>query len=143
MNQDTKCLLRECNSGCKMAIRSMDQVKEYVRDEKLERILGQYKKKHEDLEERSSQMLREGNTEEKEPGPMAAAVSWLTAEAKLMLKSDCSQIAKLMMDGSNMGIQTISACQNKHSEASRESMDLARELVKIEESFMGEMKAFL
>ena len=34
MNEDTRKLLEECNSGCKMALGSMKQVKEYIQDEK-------------------------------------------------------------------------------------------------------------
>ena len=41
------------------------------------------------------------------------------------------------------GIQSISEDRNKYSGASKESMDLANELVGIEGDFMWELKYFL
>ncbi len=60
-----------------------------------------------------------------------------------MIEDDGHQIAKLMMDGCNMGIQSISEYQNKYKEASKEATELAKKLVKTEENFMQEMKQFL
>ncbi len=143
MNEDTRKLLEECNSGCKMALGSMKQVKEYIQDEKLKKIVESYKQKHEQLEMESSNLLKEAGNSEKEPGVMASMFSWFTTEMKLMIEDDGHQIAKLMMDGCNMGIQSISEYQNKYKEASKEAMELAKKLVKTEENFMQEMKQFL
>lgn len=143
MNEDTRKLLEECNSGCKMALGSMKQVKEYIQDEKLKKIVESYKQKHEQLEMESSNLLKGAGNSEKEPGVMAAMFSWFTTEMKLMIEDDGHQIAKLMMDGCNMGIQSISEYQNKYKEASKEASELAKKLVKTEENFMQEMKQFL
>lgn len=143
MNEDTRKLLEECNSGCKMALGSMKQVKEYIQDEKLKKIVESYKQKHEQLEMESSNLLKEAGNSEKEPGVMASMFSWFTTEMKLMIEDDGHQIAKLMMDGCNMGIQSISEYQNKYKEASKEATELAKKLVKTEENFMQEMKQFL
>ena len=42
-----------------------------------------------------------------------------------------------------MGIQSVSEYMNKYEEASPESIDLAKKIIKTEEDFMGEMKQFL
>ena len=143
MESDTVALLKECNSGCKMALGSMKQVKEYIQDEKLKKIVESYKQKHEQLEIESSNLLKGAGNSEKEPGVMASMFSWFTTEMKLMIEDDGHQIAKLMMDGCNMGIQSISEYQNKYKEASKEATELAKKLVKTEENFMQEMKQFL
>ena len=43
-------LLEECNSGCKMGINSMKQIREYIKDEKLRDLTDEYIRKHQDLE---------------------------------------------------------------------------------------------
>ena len=43
----------------------------------------------------------------KRAGNDASAFSKMTTEMKLMMKDDSSQVAKLVMDGCNMGIQTL------------------------------------
>ena len=143
MTEQTLELLDQVNSGCKMAINSMKQVKEYIVDDKLANIINSYTDEHERLEkETGDQLARYGKAEEK-PGLMASAMSWITTEAKLMIKDDAKQIAKIIMDGCNMGIQSVSEYLNKYENASPESTHLAKKLIKTEEDLMGEMKQFL
>lgn len=143
MSEDTMKLLEECNSGCKMGINSMNQVSEYVEDDKLKQVIDEYRKKHVELEDKSSKMLQECGKPEKEPGVMASAFSWLTAEMKLMIQDDGTQIAKLLMNGCNMGIQKITEHRHEYAGASKEADQLAADLVDMEENFMRELKAFL
>ena len=41
MEEQTLHILNECSSGCKMAIHSMQQILEYVENEKLEQVFGE------------------------------------------------------------------------------------------------------
>ena len=143
MATQTVELLKECNSGCKMAINSMDQIMEYVRDPKQADIIRSYKKKHQDLEDRIGKQLMLNGATEEEPGFMASAMSWFSTEMKMSMQNDSSQAAKIMMDGCNMGIQSVAEYINKYTSGSKEGKELAKELVKIEEDFMQEMKQFL
>lgn len=140
---DTQQLVQECNSGCKMAIHSMDQVIEYVGDSKLKKLIEKYKYSHENLEEESSEIIKQMGKPEKEPGMMATAFSWLSTETKLIMKNSDNEIAKIMMDGCSMGIQTISEEMNKYPDASKEAKKLADKLVRLEEEFMQELKPYL
>lgn len=143
MQENTKKLLEECNSGCKMAIESMDQVGQYVTDDKLKGVIQDYNTRHKKLESESSRLLAQEGQEEKEPGVFASTFSWLTTEMKMMAKDDNKQAAKIMMNGCNMGIQSITETMHQCKDASNESMSLAKKLVCTEEEFMGEMKKFL
>ena len=44
MEEQTVVLLKECNAGCKMAINSMERLKEYVKNASLNELLEEYKK---------------------------------------------------------------------------------------------------
>lgn len=143
MEEQTITLLKECNSGCKMAINSIGRLKEYVRNAVLNEMLEAYKKQHKELEEESARLLGEEGEGEKQPDLMASAFSWLTTEVKLMVQDDSSQIAKILMNGCNMGIQSVSECMNKCPEASHASTSVAKKLVKCEEKLMEDVKKFL
>ncbi|MCI9569382.1 MAG: hypothetical protein HFG14_05715 [Lachnospiraceae bacterium] len=143
MQDHTIRLLKECNSGCKMAVNSMQQILGYVSDGKLRRLIEEYEEKHQKLEYESFRKLTELNEAGKEPEKMASAFSWLSTEMKMMMKGDDRQAAKIMMDGCNMGIQSICGYQNQYAGASTDSMALADGLVRTEESFRDELKAFL
>lgn len=143
MEEQTRKLLQECSAGCKMGINSMEQAREFVTDENLGKIMDEYLKKNEKLLAETVNMLEEEGGEEKEPGAMASAFSWITTEVKLMLKDDSTQIARIMMDGSNMGIQSLCKYMHEYDSASKESLNLAKKLVKTEEAFMKELQQFM
>lgn len=88
-------------------------------------------------------MLKEGGSEEKEPGVMASVFSRLSTDVKLLMKDDSSQIAKMIMDGCNMGIQTLGGFVNQYKNASRQSLALAENIIKTEEKLMKEVQEFL
>ncbi len=143
MNEDTINLLKECNSGCKSATNSMEQVNPFIRNEKLKSIIDEYNDKHIKIGDECHQMLNEYQEEEKDPHVMAKAFSWIGTEMKLMMNDDTHKIADLMIDGCNMGIKSVSEYINKYKTASKESMDLAKKLVKIEQEFMNELLGYL
>lgn len=143
MTMHTQHLLEECNAGCKMAIRSMDQVLEYVEDEKLEQVIETCKYFHEQLEEESSKMLEACGKAEKDPGVIATTFSWISTETKLMMKNSDNQIAKVLMDGCNMGIQSVGEYMNEYTGASEDAKKLAKKLIRLEEELMSELKKFL
>lgn len=143
MNEDSIKLLEECNTGCKMALKSLSQVGSYVMDTELLMLIEKYARKHDVIEVHSSELLIEAGKCDKEPGAMATAFSWITAEVKLLIKDDNHQITSILMNGCNMGIQSISECQHKYPGAEKKIMKLAYELVKCEEDFMKELKAFV
>ena len=134
MEEQTLHILNECSSGCKMAIHSMQQVLEYVENEKLEQVIMAAERKHKEIAARTAKALTCYGEKGKKPGAAAETFAWLTTEMK---------IAKIMTNGCNMGIQSIMEVLNENPEADRESKNIAGDLVKAEEHFADELKAFL
>lgn len=143
MDKQTVTLLKECNAGCKMAVGSIDRINEFLMNAELEQTLTAYKEQHKKLEEESSKLLAELGERGQQPDKIASAFSWITTEVKLLVKDDSTQIAKILMNGCNMGIQSISECMNKCPDASHDSVSLAKKLVKCEEKLMEDMKKYL
>lgn len=143
ISEDTIHLLTEVNSGCKNATNSMEQVKEYVVDKDLKELLIDYDKKHIEIGEEAHRLLNNNSCDEKDPGLMAKAFSYISTEMKLMMNPNNTQIAKIMMDGCNMGIQSIGEDLGKYPAADETSVNLAKKLIKIEEDFMSKMKNYL
>lgn len=143
MNEDSINLLKECNSGCKSATNSMEQVLPFTKDHALKSVINEYNEKHIKIGDQCHQMLNESHKEEKDPPVMAKAFSWISTEVKLMINDDTHKIAELMIDGCNMGIKSVSEYINKYKNASRECMDLAKNLVTIEQEFMNDLLKYL
>lgn len=143
MDANTVELLKECSSGCQMGMESVKKMREYAKDSKLDELLEAYGEKHRGLEGRISNLLSQYGEEEKAPAKMAEVMSKMDMSVKMFMHPEDSQVAKLMMDGCNMGIQSVSEYVNKYPDASKESQDIAKDLIKIEEDFMKEMKEFV
>ena len=88
-------------------------------------------------------MLNDKGDDEKDPHKMASAMSWVSVEMKLLMGADNAKIAGMLMDGCNMGIQSVSKYINQYSSASKESVNLADRLIKDEEKFMMSLKEYL
>ena len=143
MGEQTRKLLEECSKGCKMAAESIDQIREHIKDRKMQELVSGYRKKRRDLEREADRLLAEEGEEEPQAGLAVSAMSWITTNVKLLIDESGSQIAKLLMDGCNMGIQGVTEAQNRYKEASRESRSLAEKLVKLEEQFSKDLKVYL
>ncbi|HHU92459.1 MAG TPA: hypothetical protein GXZ20_04920 [Halanaerobiaceae bacterium] len=143
MSNDTVKLLRECNAGCKSATNSMEQVLRYLDNEDLKNLIDEYNDKHIKLGDECHQMLNELDEEEKDPDKMAKTFSWISTEVKLMVNDNSQKIAELMIDGCNLGIKSLSKYINQYKNASNESVDLAKRLIKIEQEFMNELLKYL
>ena len=77
---------------------------------------------HWELEHQRPRWYPESGETQKQPDLMVSAFSWLTTEVKMMVQDDSTQIAKILMNGCNMGIQSISECMNKCQKASHAGM---------------------
>ena len=114
MDNSTKKLLEECSVGCKMGIESMEQVQHHVTDAKIAATIEKSCSKHKELEEEISKILLCAGQPEKEPGVMVSTFSWMTTGVKMMTGEDENkQAVKIIMNGCNMGTQSITEpCTN-------------------------------
>ena len=62
---------------------------------------------------------------------------------KLTFNDDNTRIAKLLMDGCNMGIQTLGERMNTLNQADGGAQSLARKIIKSEQDLMKELQAYL
>ena len=143
MISDTTYLLKECNAGCRMATNSLEQVIPHVEDQKLCDLLHKYDLKHREIKEGCDVLLGKIGEEKNEPHPLARAFAWMGTEMKLSFRDDGSAVAGMMMDGCSMGIKSLSRYLNQYSEASQESRDLARKLIRMEEDFLVELGHYI
>ena len=74
---------------------------------------------------------------------MAKMMSYLGTEMKMLANRNDKEIAKIMMDGCNMGIQSLCGYLNQYQEADKECRKLTQDLVDIEFAFMKDLVSYL
>ena len=143
IEQDTIKLLRECDAGIKMGVKSIDDVEKYVKSEGLKRTLSSSKSEHEKLENEICEMLTNYGDDGKEPNPIAAGMSWIKTNMKLGMSHSDKTVADLMTDGCNMGVKSLSGYLNQYTAASERSKDIAKKLIKMESDLGEKMRDYL
>ena len=143
MQDDTIKLLKEVDAGCKMAIDSIDRMEGFHMGPDMAHMTERYKQKHQALQQEATKMLHDQGETGKSPNTMPTMISKTTTQFKMMMREDNHQAAKILMDGCNMGIQSLSEYINKYKAASKESISIAKSLIKTEEDFMCDLKKFI
>lgn len=140
---DTIKLLRECDSGTKMAVTSIDEILEKVLDAKLKKLLQESKEHHEKLGDEIHSMLDSHETEEKDPSPMAKGMSWMKTNIKLGMDNSDATIAELITDGCDMGIKSLYRYLNQYKRADEKTKDICRRLIAIEDELRRAITGYL
>ncbi len=143
IEQDTVKLLRECDAGVKMGVRSIHDVIDHVKSEELKNMLHACKDRHDEIDKELQELLGKYGDEGKSPGMMAEAMSKIKTQMKLQMKRSDKTVADLMTEGCNMGVKSLSQYLNKYSAADESSKDLAKRLIDLEAKLAVDMRGFL
>ena len=143
INSDTIKLLRECSAGIKMGIESFGEVLPDVKSSELKTILEDCKRKHEQLDRETQEILNDYGDSGKEPPAVASGMSWLKTTFKLTVDPSDSTVADLITDGCGMGVKSIRRYLNQYPAAEDKVKQLAERLILIEEQAAEDIKKFL
>ena len=90
-NSDSIALLQECNSGSKMAVSSIRDVLNDIKEEKLKRLLKNYIHKHEEYGEELHALLSANNAPVEEPKTSAKTMAKMVTGVSILVLifTDC------------------------------------------------------
>ncbi len=142
-SDDTVKLLRECSSGAKMGVDTIDGILKYVSNEDLAEKLTKSKSIHTDIENETAMLLRERGETEKEPGVIAESMSCMKADLKLGMHETDNTVADLITEGCNMGIKSLNRYLNQYTYADDNAKGIAKKLIETEEELSHAVKEYL
>lgn len=141
---DTISLLKECDAGLEMAISSIEQVKEEAKADNFTNMLDKYYNNHVKIQKDVDKKLVEYNSDGKKANPFAEMMSSMKTSFKLTTTNHTDEeIADLMIDGCNMGIKSVSKYMNQYTNANQDIMQLANDIIVLEQNFMNELRQYL
>ena len=143
INEDTTKLLKECNSGIKMGVSSLDEVLEHVKNNELKNKLKTCKEEHEKLGNETREILNEYDFSGKEPNSIAKGMSWLKTNVQLAMNESDKTIADLITDGCNMGVKSLYRYLNQYGSADDKVKDITKRLINLEEKLAIDLRAYL
>lgn len=142
-NSDTVKLLRECDAGSKMAVSSIDDVLERVRDSNLKALLSESKEHHTKLGNELHALLNKLGVEDKDPAPIAKGMAKMKTSMKMGMDDSDATVADLITDGCDMGIKSLNRYLNQYKAADRQAIDICQKLIAIEEKLGKELRGYL
>ena len=143
IEQDTIKLLRECDAGVKMGVKSIDEVLQYVKADPLKKRLTECKNEHEELAKQILEKLEQYADAGKDPNPIAQGMSWIKTNVKLAMNESDHTIADLITDGCNMGVKSLNKYLNKYKAADERSKDITKRLINLEEKLAIDIREYL
>lgn len=143
IHDDTIKLLRECDAGIKMGVKSIDDVLDKAHCTDLRRLLKTCKDEHMSLDRELQRQLHRYGDEGKQPNFIAEKMAQLKTEVRLGMDEQDSSIASLMTDGCNMGVKSLHKYLNQYQAADERSKDIAKRLISLEENLVNDMQSYL
>ncbi len=143
IEKDTIKLLRECDAGIKMGVKSINDVLDRVESKELEQLLNACKDEHDKLDKELQELLGKYQDEGKDPNMMAEAMAKVKTEMKLKMHEDDNTVADLITDGCNMGVKSLNKYLNQYAAADEKSKDITKRLINLEAQLAIDLRKFL
>ena len=126
-----------------MGIVGINDIIPKVKDEEFENLLNEQKSDYENICNEAIEILKKYGKEQQELNKMAKISSYMMSMMKTMKDPSTSNLAKMMMEGSNKGIIEITEKINNFKEKDEEIVDLANKLLETEQNNLDNLKKFL
>ena len=117
-----------------IALQSISNVLPAVKDEELIKELKEEYDGYEKIIGKISSFMVERGIEPKDVNPFKKAMLWSSIKMKTIMDNSRNQIAEMMINGTVMGINELTAMKNEKETLSDEILPLIEELLALEES---------
>ncbi len=129
--------------NAKMGVIGIDNIKDKIFDDELKNIIATQKKEYQKIADDASSILNELGITEKDVSKMAKVTTYVMANLEMLKDDSSSNIAKLMIEGSNKGIIEINKNLNSYNNMNSKIIKLAKKLLATEQHNIDELKIYL
>ncbi len=129
--------------NAKMGVTGIDNIKDKIYDDELKNIIATQKKEYQKIADEATKLLNDLGVSEKEISKMAQVMTYITANLELLKDDSTSNIAKMMIEGSNKGIIEINKNLNSYNNMNQNVIKLAKKLLATEQHNIDELKIYL
>lgn len=129
--------------NAKMGVVGIDNIKQKIFDDELKNIIATQKKEYETIVDEASKLLNELGNNEKDISGASKIMTYVMANLELLKDDSSSNIAKMMIEGSNKGIIEITKKLNSYTNTNSKIIKLAKKLLATEQHNIEELKIYL
>ena len=126
-----------------IALQSISDLLPAVEDEDIKTDLKEQYEGYEKIIGEISTIMVENQIERKDVNPFKKAMLWSSIKMKTLMNSSRNQVAEMMINGTVMGVNELTAMKNEGSNLDEEILALLDKLLKLEEDYQERLKKFL
>ena len=118
-----------------IALQSISDLLPSVEDDDIKSELQDQYEGYEKLIGEISTFMAENDIEPKDVNPLKKAMLWSSIKMKTLFNSSRNQVAEMMINGTVMGINELTAMKNEQTNLDPGVLDLLEKLLKLEEEY--------
>lgn len=143
MHADSIALLGECTAKIDLSLSTIDRLLPNIKDRNLRFRLQESAEDQKFLHSHACALLSRYGGREKLPGTFQKSMMQLKNSTRLAVKNDDTTIAYLVAEGCDLGVKSLSRCQNRHCMATPDALQLSQELIRCQEGLSARLRPYL
>lgn len=136
-------ILREMVRSTVMGTDAIDNVMPYVEDKALAALMSEQKRGMCELMEEAKRGLTREEIAEAEGGKLGKTMLKASSKVNAMLNNDASHIARMLIEGYEIGVVSLQKCVNEMQKEHDEVPPSAKELLKLYDKNVRALRKFL
>lgn len=136
-------ILREMVRSTVMGTDAIDNIMPYVEDKDLAALMSEQKRGMCELMEEAKRGLTREEIAEAEGGKLGKTMLKASSKVNAMLNNDASHIARMLIEGYEMGVVSLQKCVNEMQKEHDEVPLSAKELLKLYDKNVRALRKFL
>ena len=136
-------IYREIVRNTAMGAQSIDNIIGYIDCEKMKNLVLSQKETMEEFYQKAKSELSEKELEDAQSTPVQRVMLKAGVKMNAGINSSCSHLASMLIDGYNMGIESVQKCINELNRDGADVPDLAKDLMKVYDKNIKALRAYL
>ena len=136
-------IYREIVRNTAMGAQSIDNIIGYIDCEKMKNLVLSQKETMEEFYQKAKSELSEKELEDAQSNPVQRMMLKAGVKMNAGINSSCSHLASMLIDGYNMGIESVQKCINELKETGVDVPDLASDLMKTYDKNIKALRLYL
>jgi len=143
INEYNQKAINDIYKNAHIALQSISDLIPSVEHDDIKNELIEQYEGYEKVIGKASTFMAENNIEAQDINPMKKAMLWSSIKMKTLFNNSKNQVAEMMINGTVMGINELTAMKNESSNLNDEILSILDELLSLEEEYEQRLKKYL
>lgn len=143
INEYNQKAINDIYKNAHIALQSISDLIPSVEHDDIKNELIEQYEGYEKVIGKASTFMAENNIEAQDINPMKKAMLWSNIKMKTLFNNSKNQVAEMMINGTVMGINELTAMKNESSNLNDEILSILDELLSLEEEYEQRLKKYL